>query len=201
MNARKTAMLVSCIALAPRMLAAQGAEGGEGGGLVSLNLALSLWTVVIFLALLAILWKYAWDPILGAVTAREEGIQKALDEAAEGRAEASRLLEQHRARLDEARRESQDIIAAGKAAADRVRKEMEDKARLEAAAIVERARDEILREKDAAMADLRRESVELALAAASRLLHENLDRERNRRLVMDYLGELDPERGGEAPLA
>ena len=174
----------------PVGLVAQGEGGDAGAALFDVNLGLSLWTVVIFLGLVAVLWRFAWGPLLGAVEAREQGIQKALDESAERQAEATRLLEEHRAQLAEARRQAQEIIGEGKAAGERLRRDIEEKARLEAQGIVERARQDISREKDMAIAELRRESVELAMAAAARLMHQKLDAEQDRALVMDYVRQL-----------
>ena len=74
--------------------------------------------------------------------------------------------------------------------------EIEEKARGEAQSIIERARAEIERERDAAIAEIRRESVDLALAAATRLVQENLDQEKDRVLVERYLTELGGA-GGE----
>ena len=79
-----------------------------------------------------------------------------------------------------------------------MRLEMEEKARAEGQAIVERARSEIERERDAALEVLRRESVELALAAASRLMRENLDQAKDRELVERYLHELGDASGAQA---
>ena len=191
---------LSLLAALPRPLWAQGGEGGEGGagGLFDINTGLSLWTLFVFAGLLLILSKWAWGPILAAVDAREKGIQAALDEAAERNAEAAGLLEQHREQLMDARRQANELIAEGKAAGENVRKDIEEKARTEGQAIVERARAEIERERDAALEVLRRESVELALAAASRLMRENLDQAKDRELVERYLDELGDSSGAQA---
>ena len=168
-------------------LAQEHGEEGGGGGLFSINAGLSIWTVVIFVALLITLWRFAWGPILKAVEAREKGIQGALEEARNRQEEAEKLLEEHRKQLADARRQAQEILAEGREAADRLRKELEGKAREESEAILARARSEIEREKDAAVDALRRESVDLALAAASKLLHQKLDGETDRRLVTEYV--------------
>ena len=139
---------------------------------------------------MVILGKYAWGPILGAVEEREKGIQSALDAAAQSNEEAARLLAEHKEQLADARRQANELIAEGKAAGEGVRREIEEKARTEGQAIVERARAEIQRERDAALDALRRESVELALAAASRLISENLDQPKDRALVEKYLADL-----------
>lgn len=182
------------LALTPGALYA--AEGGPG--LFDVNLGLSLWTVVIFLMLVGLLGKYAWGPILSQVEAREKRIQDALDQSAASRDEASRLLDEHKAQLADARRQASEIIAEGKAAGEKVRKEVEEKARVEAQSIVEGARREIQRERDQAIAELRRESVDLALAAASKLMQERLDDERDREMVLGYLRDLSADQGAQA---
>jgi F-type H+-transporting ATPase subunit b len=188
-----TAALV-LLALAPGVASAQG--GGEGGGgLYDINTGLSAWTLIVFAILVFVLGKFAWGPILELVDAREKGIQAQLDEAAARKAEATKLLDQHREQLTDARRQASELIAEGRAAGERVRKEIEEKARLEGQAIVERARVEIQRERDAALDTLRKEAVELAIAAASKLMQENLDQPKDRVLVERYLGELG-RRGG-----
>ncbi|MGD2045028.1 MAG: F0F1 ATP synthase subunit B [Gemmatimonadota bacterium] len=194
---RATALLLVSLALLPGALWAQG--GGEGGGGVyDMNTGLSVWTLIVFAGLVIMLGKFAWGPILKAVDEREKGIQSALDEAAQRNEEAAKLLEEHKAQLADARRQASELIAEGRAAGESVRKEIEEKARSEGQAILERARAEIERERDAAIDTLRKESVELALAAASRLMRENLDQPKDRALVERYLGNLGSSGSAQA---
>lgn len=174
---------------APSLLFAQHESEG-GGGLYDINTGLSVWTLIVFVSLLLILRKYAWGPIVDAVDSREKGIQTAIDGAAELNAEAAKLLEEHREQMSDARRQASEILAEAKVASERVRKELEEKARTEAQGIVERALAEIERERDGALETLRRESVDLALAAASQLMQESFDQETDRQLVERYLNEL-----------
>ena len=188
---------LTLLALAPTSAWAQG--GGEGGGgLYDINTGLSVWTLIVFAILVGLLGKFAWGPILKMVDEREKGIQAKLDQAAASNAQAAKLLEQHREQLADARRQSAELIAEGRTAAERVRKELEEKARVEAQGMIERARAEIERERDAALEMLRKESVELALAAASRLMQERLDQPKDRALVERYLGELGKTGAGHA---
>lgn len=180
----------------PLAAAAQGHGEEGGGGLFNINAGLSVWTVVIFLSLLVVLWRFAWGPILAAVAAREKGIQDALDEARSRQEEAEKLLSEHKAQLADARRQASEILAEARNAGDRLRGELEGKAREESEAIVSRARAEIEREKEAALDALRRESVDLALAAASKLLHARLDDEQDRKLVMEYVNGLSAKTPG-----
>ena len=160
-----------------------------------LNLGLSIWTTLVFLTLLAILWKFAWGPILEMVQAREDGIQQTLDHAAKERDEAAKLLAEHRQQMTDARRQVQQMIAEGKEAGERVRQDIEEKARAEGDAMIERARESIEREKDAALEELRKESVDLALAAAAKLVQESFDEKKDRDLVMGFIDQLGG--GGE----
>ena len=163
-----------------------------------LNLGLSVWTTFVFLAVLAILWKFAWGPILKMVQAREDGIQGTLDQAANERDEAAKLLAEHRQQMADARRQAQQMIAEGKEAGERVRQGIEEKARIEGDAMIERARESIGREKDAALDELRKEAVDLALAAAAKLLQESLDEKKDRELIMGFIDDLSSGGGAQA---
>ncbi|HKK07495.1 MAG TPA: F0F1 ATP synthase subunit B, partial [Gemmatimonadota bacterium] len=108
----------------------------------------------------------------------------------EDREEARRLLERHRKELSEARREAQGIVAESREAAEKLREEMLEQARVEREQLFERARAEMSRERERLAAEVRQEAVDVALAAAERLLKERLDREDDRRLVEDYVSKL-----------
>ncbi len=162
----------------------------EGSGIFSLNLGLLVWTWVLFLLTLGILaWK-AFPAIQQGLVSRADRIQEAIDAAKANREEAQALLDEHRRQLEEARRESQGILAEGREAGERLREEILTKARSENAALLEAARKEIEREKADMMETLRRETVDVAIAAAERLIRENLDDKTNRKLVQDYVAEL-----------
>ena len=190
MGAPRVLTALTLLTLAPRAAWAQGGGGEGGGGLYDINTGLSVWTLIVFALLVVILGKFAWGPILKNVEAREKGIQSALDEAAQRNVEAAKLLDEHRAQLADARRQAAELIAEGRTAGEGVRKSIEEKARTEAQQIVDRARQEIERERDAAIDALRKESVDLALAAAAKLMQQNLDQAKDRQLVERYLTEL-----------
>ena len=159
-------------------------------GLFDINTGLSLWALIVFLILLLLLAKFAWGPILNALENRERNIQSSIDDATRLRKEASDALDEHRLQLREARHEAQHIIAEAKEAAAGLGRELEAKARQESAAIVQRARREIEVERDAVLEAIRKETVGLALAAASRLVRQRLDAPEDRELVNDYLSSL-----------
>ena len=169
-------------------------EAGHGevawDALFAPDLGLAVWTLLTFLTLLFILGRYAWGPLLGALDARRERIQDDIDKAKNQRDEAGALLAQYREQLAEGRRQAQAIVAESREAAEELRRELEAGAREESRAILANARREIERERDAAVDAVRREAVEVAMAAASRLLEERLDGDRDRQLVTDYIDDL-----------
>jgi len=166
---------------------------GGGGGPFSINPGLIIWTLVVFGILMALLWRLAWPVILKSVEEREHRIAKQLADAERANAEAQRLLEDHKKTIAGARTEAQDMIAKAKAVAQKERELLLAKAREEYEGLLARARKDIDAEKEKAIVALRREAVELSIAAAAKVIEANLDTEANRRLVTDYLAGLDTE--------
>ena len=185
----------------PVLLLLQEHAEGEAPNVFALSQNVSFWTLVIFLLLLGVLAKWAFPPILGYAAAREKRIQDSLDEAKRHREEAEQLLAQQRQELAQARSQAQDVIAEGRVAAERVRTELLERARQEQEAVVVRAKEEIHLERDRAVEYVRREAVELAIAAASRLLEQRLGSEQDRKLVTEYLSRAKPIAGKPAGVA
>ena len=148
---------------------------------------LMVWTLVIFVILVGILSKYAFGPITAAVVAREKALEDAINAAKRDREEAASLLAEHRVKLDALHGEGQKIIADARIAAERVRAELVEQAHAEQASMLARARQEIESEKVRAIAELRREAVDLAIAGASKVIEKNLDSTSNRQLVESFL--------------
>lgn len=156
-----------------------------------INKGVIFWTVLIFGILLVILWRLGWPEILKMVEERERRIQKQLDEAERARVEAQALLEEHKKLVAQSKAAAQEIIATAKSAANKEREGLLAKTREEQEHMIERARHDITAEKEKAVQALRREAVELSIAAASKLIEKNLTAESNRKLVSDYLAGIE----------
>jgi F-type H+-transporting ATPase subunit b len=167
-------------------------EGHEaaGAGPFSINPGLIIWTLVVFVILLGLLWKFALPSIVKSVEERERRIQKQLEDAEKANAEAQRLLEEHKKQIAAAHHEAQDILAKAKSVSQKERETLLAKAREEYDALLGRARKDIDAEKEKAIQALRREAVELSIAAASRVIEANLDTDANRKLVSEFLEHL-----------
>ena len=103
------------------------------------------------------------------------------------------MLEEHRRQIEAARDEAQRLIAEGRGVGEKMRADMLEQARQEQREVVERARRDIESEKERAITQLRAEAVDLAIAGASKVIEENLDDERNRRLVESFLESVSPK--------
>ena len=156
------------------------------------NYGLMAWTLFVFVGLFLILKFFSFGPILKSVEAREQALEDAINAAKRDREEAAKLLAEHRANLDASRGEAQKIIADARIAAERVRSELVEQAHAEQAAMLARARQEIESEKTRAIAELRREAVDLAIAGASKVIEKNLDQDSNRKLVESFLASVTP---------
>jgi F-type H+-transporting ATPase subunit b len=163
----------------------------HASGPLTVEGGLMFWTIVVFLLLLAILKKFAWPAILGAVEAREAALERQLAEAARDREQAAALLAEHQKLIAEAKSQAHAIIIEAKDVAEKDRALAIEKTRQEQEELLARARREIGAERDRAVAELRREAVDLSLAAASRLIEKRLDGDADRRIVLDYLATLD----------
>lgn len=152
---------------------------------------LMLWTVFIFILLLLVLKRFAWPAILGAVEAREQALEHQLAEAERSRTEAAALLAEHKRLVADAKGQAHGIIVDARQLAEKERAAAMEKTKQEQQEFLARARREIDVERDRAIADLRREAVDLSLAAASKLIGERVGTDTDRKLVMDYLATLD----------
>ena len=155
--------------------------------LVSIQINLMFWTLVIFLILFFLLRKFAFPAILGAVERREQALEEALASARRDREEAQRLLEEQQRQIEGARGEAQKFIAEGRAVAEKMRHDLIEQTRHEQQEMLERARREIDMEKERALHQLRREAVNLAITGASKVIEQNLDNDKNRQLVESFL--------------
>jgi F-type H+-transporting ATPase subunit b len=171
---------------------AQGEGGSGGGNNLTPNGGLMIWTLVIFLVLLVVLSKYAFRPITAAVAAREKALEDALEQAKRDRVEAATHLAEQRQLLERAHGDAQRLLVEARSAGDSVRQQMLAQTHVQQQELLERARKEIDDERLRAIADLRREAVDLAILGAGKVIEKNLDDATNRKLVDDFLAGLKP---------
>jgi F-type H+-transporting ATPase subunit b len=155
------------------------------------NFGLFFWTWLVFFALLYVLKRFAWPPLVQATVDREKRIQAQLEEAERRNKEAQALLEEHKRMVEESRSQAHAIVAEAKAFAEKERALALEKTRQEQEELLARALRDIAAERDRAVEDVRREAVDVSLAAAGKLIGQRLDSDTDRRIVQEYLAGLD----------
>jgi F-type H+-transporting ATPase subunit b len=158
--------------------------------LLSPGLGVIFWTALSFLILLFVLSRYAWKPITSALEEREKTIEESITRAERALEEAKRLQADNEAARREAERQAQTIIRDAREEADRVRGAEVDKTRAQLQSMQAQAQADLERQRQQAIADLRKEVARLAVGAAEKLIGENLDDERQHRLVDKFIDEM-----------
>jgi F-type H+-transporting ATPase subunit b len=149
-----------------------------------------IWGTIAFFILLFVMYRTVWPSVDKAFKDRRANIEGKLEQAEKDREEAEGLLEQYRRRLREAEDETQRILEEARTNAERIRRELLAKADADAGRELDRARQAIRGERDQAIRQLRNEVGTLAVELATRVVGDSLDRDRQLRLIDEYIDEL-----------
>ena len=164
---------------------------GGGSFLVSPNVGLMIWTLVVFLISMYILNKLAWPRIAAALDKRQQAIEESIDIAERTRTEADRLLEEYRERLAEARQQADDIVLRARKTAENNEAEALAEARRKREEMMEQTRRDIEAETRRAIQEIRAEVADLTVLATEKVARKSLTDDDQKRLVEEALSELD----------
>ncbi len=157
--------------------------------LVTPGFGLVFWTAITFLILLFILKKFAWKPILGAVSSREESIKDALAAAEAARREMENLQADNERILQEARAEREAMLKDAREMKNKMIADAKDEAKLTADKMIAQAQEAIQSEKKAAIAELKGQVASLSLEIAEKVVRQELSNKgQQEKLVEDMLG-------------
>jgi F-type H+-transporting ATPase subunit b len=159
--------------------------------LIQVTPGLMIWTIVAFGITFFVLRKYAFGPIQQTIDKRREQIARSIEEADNARAEARKLLEEHRALIQQARGESEQILAEARKTRESMEQRMRDETEAERQRRLEETRREIAAETQRALEQIRNEVADLTLEATSIVVGQKLDSDRDRELISQAIGSLD----------
>ncbi|HWF72266.1 MAG TPA: F0F1 ATP synthase subunit B [Solirubrobacteraceae bacterium] len=163
----------------------------SGSFLVTPNVGIMIWTLVVFAISLVILNKAVFPRIRDALDARQRAIVESIEAAERTRKEAEQLLAEYRERLQEAREHAEQILSRAQKTAQTVEARAREEAEAKREEALERTRREIEAETRRAIAEIRREVADLTVEATEKLTRKTLNPEDQRRLVQEALEELD----------
>ena len=163
----------------------------SGSFLITPNVGLMVWTLILFGLSVLILWRLVFPRISAALDRRQRAIEESIDTAEETRRQADALLDEYRERLTEAREQAQEIIDRARRAGDAHERESEAEATARREQLMERTRREIEAETRRAIQEIRREVADLTVTATERVTRKVLTEDDQRRLVEETLSDLD----------
>jgi F-type H+-transporting ATPase subunit b len=159
--------------------------------LVSPNVGLMIWTLVIFGLVFLVLWKAVFPRITEALDKRQRAIEDSIDAAERTRQEADALLAEYRERLSDARGQADEIVARARRTAEASEGEILAEARVKREEMMAQTRRDIEQETRRAIQQIRAEVADLTVLATEKVTRKSLDSEDQRRLVEQALAELD----------
>jgi F-type H+-transporting ATPase subunit b len=167
------------------------AAESSGNFLVSPNVGLMIWTLIVFGLTMLLLWKVAFPRIGEALDKRQRAIEDSIDAAERTRREADQLLAEYRERLAEARGQADDIVARARRTAEKAESETIAEARRKREEMMEQTRRDIEQETRRAIQQIRAEVADLTILATEKVTRKSLDSDDQKRLVEEALSELD----------
>jgi F-type H+-transporting ATPase subunit b len=163
----------------------------SGSFLITPNVGIMIWTIVVFAISLYILRRAVFPQIGKMLDARRASIDESIDSAERSRTEAEGVLEEYRERLKEARAQSEEIVQRARQAAEAHEHEAKDRGQEILAEAAKRAERDIEAATKRALDDIRKEVADLTILATEKVVRKTLNDADQRRLVEEALSELD----------
>jgi len=152
---------------------------------------LMIWTIIAFAITFFVLKKFAFGPIQGMIDQRRERIRQSLDEADNARAEARKLLEEHRALIGRARSDAEEILAEARRVADSTRERVREEAEVDRQRRMEGTHRQVEAETRRALEQIRAEVADLTVLATAKVTRGALDPGAHRQLIESAIADLD----------
>jgi F-type H+-transporting ATPase subunit b len=163
----------------------------SGSFLITPNVGLMIWTLLLFGISMYVLAKLVFPRISAALDKRQHAIEESIDAAEHTRKEADQLLAEYRERLQEARKQAEEIIARSRKAAEVHEREALEEGKDKREQMLEQTRRDIESETRRAISEIRREVADLTVLATEKVTRKTLTEDDQRRLIEDALSELD----------
>ena len=173
------------------LAATQSAEDKSSNFLVSPDIGLMLWTLIVFLVTVYLLRRFAFPPIQAALEKRQHLIEESIESAQRTKAEADEILAEYRERLKEARAQAEEIVLRARKAGEATERQSLEAAKESREELLEQTRRDIEAETRRAIQEIRNEVADLTVAATERVTRKTLNDADQRRLVEEALSELD----------
>jgi F-type H+-transporting ATPase subunit b len=166
-------------------------QASGGSFLITPNVGLMVWTLVLFVVSMGILAKLAFPRISEALDRRQKAIEDSIEASERARREADEMLAQYRERLKEARQQAEEIVQRAQKAAETHERDAREHAETRRAELMEQTKRDIEAETRRAIGEIRREVADLTVLATEKVTRKTMTADDQRRLVEEALSELD----------
>jgi F-type H+-transporting ATPase subunit b len=148
------------------------------------------WSVIVFMLLIVVLWRFVLKPVNKMIVRRQEEIQEAVNIADKQRQEAQEFIEGQKMQLETSKKEARQIIEDSKVAARKIKDEIEEKASEKSRIILESALEEIRAERDRSVVAVKNQIIEIAMDATERIIGKSLSEDEHKKLIEESLKEV-----------
>lgn len=145
--------------------------------------------MVNFAIILGVLYKFAYGPMIKHMDARTKLIEKGLDDAKKAGEKLETAAKERETKIQQTKKESRQIIEAAQLQAEKSKGEIVDQARIESEKVVEQAKGQIQNEKERMISEVKKEIGSLVVAATTKIVDEEVDEEKNSRLIAKTIAE------------
>lgn len=184
---RTLSLLVVCMIWSAAALPAWAAADAGPPNPLTMDPDLAIWTAIVFVVLLLVLYKFAWGPIAAGLDKREQSIAAQIEEARIGAEKANQALLQYQAKLASATEEVREMLAQARRDADAARERIVSEAQATAKRERERALAEINLAKETALREMAQKSVDIAVSLAGQIVRKQITPADHARLIQDSL--------------
>jgi F-type H+-transporting ATPase subunit b len=166
------------------------------GDLLAPDLGLTVWTIVTFLLLVGILKAFAWGPLLKSVEAREARIKADREGAEKARAEAERIQKELEAQIAGVQAKAKEMLAAASKDGEALRAKLKAEAEADAQGIKDKTMADLANEKNRLVGELRRETADIAVKAAEKLMRKTVDAGVQKTVLDGFFKDLESSKAG-----
>ena len=149
------------------------------------SVGLFFWQLVLFVGLILLLKKFAWKPILDSVNEREDGIKSALASAEEAKKEMQNLNASNEQLLKDARAERDVLMKEAREIKDKIIADAKEEAKQVTSTLIENAQASIEQEKQAALAELKKQVADLSIGIAETVIKKELSSKEDKLKLVD----------------
>jgi F-type H+-transporting ATPase subunit b len=164
--------------------------------LLSPDTGLMIWVIITFLSLVAILKLFAWGPLLGAIEAREGRIRADREAAEKARSEAERIQKDFESQMAGVQAKTKELLAAATKDGEALRAKLKAEAEADAQGIKDKTMADLATEKNRLVGELRKETADIAVKAAEKLMHKTVDSGVQKTVLDGFFKDLDSSKAG-----